>query len=108
MHQHTETAGGRVLVAGDTAAETLFGSTDTAGAARVLNLGASTLEKIRGSGGGPLYVKASDGPNARVSYTYSDLRAWQEERKRRNTAGTSPLKGPRRKSDSLTPDHVSP
>ena len=96
------------MAVGDSVAETLFGSTDTAGAARFLNLGASTLEKLRVSGGGPLYVKASDGPNARVSYTYVDLRAWQDERKRRNTAGTSPLKGQRRKSDSTTPDHVSP
>jgi hypothetical protein len=92
MQQQTETALGRVLVAG----ETLVGSTDTAGAARFLALGVSTLQKLRVSGGGPEYVKASDAPNARVSYRFADLAAWQETRKRRNTAGTSPLKDMRR------------
>jgi hypothetical protein len=96
MQQQTETALGRVLVAGSLHPETLVGSTDTVGAARFLALGVSTLQKLRVSGGGPEYVKASDAPNARVSYRFADLAAWQETRKRRNTAGTSPLKGQRR------------
>jgi hypothetical protein len=41
----TQTAVGRVLEAA--ASEALFGSTDTAGAARYLALGVSTLEKLR-------------------------------------------------------------
>jgi hypothetical protein len=81
----------------------LTGSTDTAGAARYLSLGVSTLEKLRVSGGGPLYNKLTDGPNGRVSYDYADLEAWKAERKRRNTAGTSPLKGQRRSSPESAP-----
>jgi hypothetical protein len=93
MQQQSDTAVGRFMAPSDGAAEALLGSTDTAGAARFLNLGTSTLEKLRVTGGGPVYVKASNGPNARVSYTFADLRVWQDERKRSNTAGTSPLKG---------------
>jgi hypothetical protein len=94
-----DTAIARVLAAG----EGPVGSTDTPGAARYLNLGISTLEKLRVNGGGPVFVKLTDGPNGRVSYDYPDLEAWKAERKQRNTAGTSPLKGQRRNSAEPAP-----
>lgn len=99
MQHQTETALGRVLSSGDHLAPDIpIGSTDTAGAARYLAIGISTLEKLRVHGGGPIYNKLTDGPNGRVSYDYADLEAWKTQRKRRNTAGTSPLKGQQRKS----------
>jgi len=79
-------------------------SLSTPEAARYLRLGVSTLNKYRFQGGGPLFNKLG----ARVTYDVSDLDDWKAERKRWNTAGTSPLKGQRRKSDSATPDNVSP
>jgi hypothetical protein len=89
------------------AAESLVGSTDTAGAAAFLGLGVSTLERMRCRGGGPIFNKLTDGPNGRVTYDYSDLVAYKASRKQRSTSGTSPLKGQRRKSDDPAPPHAS-
>jgi hypothetical protein len=82
----TETAVGLVMGAAADAACALAGSTDTAGAARYLNLGVSTLEKLRVNGGGPMFIKLTDGPNGRVGYDYADLERWKAERKRRYLA----------------------
>jgi hypothetical protein len=68
--------------------ETLMASLNTVGAAAYLGLGVSTLEKSRVHGGGPVFNKLG----SRVTYDVADLDAWKAERKRRNTAGTSPLK----------------
>jgi hypothetical protein len=100
---HTETAVGLVMGAAADAACALAGSTDTAGAARYLNLGVSTLEKLRVNGGGPIFIKLTDGPNGRVGYDYADLERWKAERKQRNTAGTSPLRGQRRNGTETAP-----
>jgi hypothetical protein len=87
-----------------TQTEGVAGSLNTVGAAAYLGLGVSTLEKARVHGGGPVFNKLG----SRVTYDMSDLDAWKAERKRRNTAGTSPRKGQRRKNDSAAHDHVSP
>jgi predicted DNA-binding transcriptional regulator AlpA len=56
-------------------------------AARSLGLSASTLNKLRLSGDGPLYMKLG----RRVLYDLRDLEAWARERKRSHTS-ESPLK----------------
>jgi hypothetical protein len=101
MNQQTETAVGAIIPGAAPDPLALLAATATAGAARFLNIGESTLEKLRVHGGGPEYVKASNAPNARVSYRYCDLIAWQQARVRRNTAGL------RRKSFEDAPDHAA-
>ena len=99
MNQQSETAAGAILPSAAPDLLALLAANDTAGAALFLNIGESTLEKLRVQGGGPEYIKASTAANARVSYRYADLIAWQDERKRRNTTGL------RRKSLEAAPDH---
>ena len=101
MNSQTETRVGVILPGAAPDPLALFAATDTAGAARFLNIGESTLEKARVQGGGPEYIKASTAANARVSYRYADLIAWQNERKRRSTSGL------RRKSLEAAPDHAA-
>ena len=49
-------------------------------AARILRLSARTLERRRGEGSGPQYLKAGRGTRARVLYRPVDLDAWLESR----------------------------
>lgn len=52
-------------------------SLDTVGAARRLNLAESTLEKLRVTGGGPVFCKL----DRRVVYRVTDLDAWVASRR---------------------------
>jgi excisionase family DNA binding protein len=51
-------------------------------AATYLSLSASTLNKLRVSGGGPRYVK----PCGKILYDVKDLDQWIEDHKRRSTS----------------------
>jgi predicted DNA-binding transcriptional regulator AlpA len=55
---------------------------DTEGASRHIGLAASTLEKLRVSGGGPRYVKLGRA----VRYRLADLEDYLAERVRENTS----------------------
>lgn len=55
---------------------------DTRGAAKLLSLSESFLNKQRCSGNGPRYVKAG----RRVLYRPSDLKAWLASRVRKSTS----------------------
>jgi predicted DNA-binding transcriptional regulator AlpA len=55
----------------------------TPAASRYIGIAASTLNKMRLTGDGPLFVKV--GPRA-VAYRRSDLDAWLEVRVRRSTS----------------------
>lgn len=54
----------------------------TRNAAAYVGLSARTLEKLRITGGGPLYLK----PNRRVIYDRDDLDAWLSGKRRRSTS----------------------
>lgn len=56
--------------------------TDTAGAAEYTALSASTLNKLRCSGGGPKYLKLGK----IIRYRFADLDAWLESRTVNSTA----------------------
>jgi predicted DNA-binding transcriptional regulator AlpA len=56
-------------------------------AAQYLALAESTLEKLRGTGGGPRFVKL--GARA-VGYDVHDLDAWVEGQKRTSTSDAGP------------------
>ena len=51
-------------------------------AAAYVGLSASTLNKLRVFGGGPVFLKLG----RRVAYDVSDLDAWLSERRRRSTS----------------------
>ncbi len=53
-------------------------------AASFLNLGVSTLNKLRLTGGGPRFIALG----RRVVYDVTDLEAWSEARKRSSTSET--------------------
>jgi Helix-turn-helix domain len=55
---------------------------NTAEAARLLKLSASTLAKLRLYGGGPVYHKLGK----RVVYSSADLSAWLEKQRRTSTS----------------------
>ncbi len=55
-------------------------------AADWLGIGASTLEKMRVTGGGPVFIKLGRGRKSRVIYAMEDLRAWVAVQRRVNTA----------------------
>ena len=55
---------------------------DTDGAALRLGLAASTLEKLRVTGGGPAYLKLG----RRVRYEAADLDAWKAARRTHSTS----------------------
>jgi predicted DNA-binding transcriptional regulator AlpA len=55
---------------------------DTASAAGLLGIGKSTLDKLRGSGDGPTYVKIG----RRVLYPVAWLREYQEKQARISTS----------------------
>ena len=57
---------------------------ETPEAARYCGVGKSSLEKMRLTGGGPVYLK----PSRRVVYQVSDLDAWLESRRRRSTSSS--------------------
>jgi hypothetical protein len=59
----------------------------TPAAADYVGLSASTLEKLRLTGGGPIYEKA--GPKI-VVYRLQDLDAWLGARRRTSTSDTGP------------------
>lgn len=49
---------------------------DTRQAAEMLGLSPKCLERWRGEGSGPAYIKAGPGKRARVRYRVADLDAW--------------------------------
>ena len=57
---------------------------DTIEAAALLGISKYTLERLRYTGGGPIFVKIG----ARVTYEMDDLIAWRNSRKRRSTSDT--------------------
>ena len=57
---------------------------NTAEAASYLNIGRSTLEKLRLYGGGPIYSKPL---SRRVVYELADLDAWVAASRRKSTTG---------------------
>jgi len=59
-------------------------------AADYLRLAASTLNKMRLTGGGPAYIKL--GP-CRVVYDLKDLEAWVAARRRKSTSFDTPYVG---------------
>ena len=58
---------------------------DTPEAADYCNSGQSTLEKLRLTGGGPIFIKLG----RRVVYRKSDLDDWLNSRRRRSTSDRS-------------------
>ena len=58
---------------------------DTIGAAALLGLSPSTLEKLRVSGSGPQYLKLGRA----VRYRLDDLARWADERVVRSTSETT-------------------
>ena len=53
--------------------------------AEQVGVSASYLNKLRGSGGGPVFIKIS----TRVLYDAADLAVWLEARKRASTGGAA-------------------
>lgn len=60
--------------------ERTYLSTETA--AQLLGLSPRTLEKWRGTGGGPIFVKLG----RRVAYRLADVERWIESQRRRSTS----------------------
>ena len=61
-------------------------------AAEYVGLSPSTMNKLRLSGHGPYYTKASAGrgPGGRILYAKNDLDAWLESQSRRSTSEDAP------------------
>lgn len=55
---------------------------NTEGAARIVGLSESTMEKLRCAGGGPRHVKLGRA----VRYDPADLRAWVDSNRRNSTS----------------------
>lgn len=49
-------------------------------AAELVRLSAATLERLRGTGGGPAYLKCGAGKRAKVLYRRADIDAWLDQR----------------------------
>jgi predicted DNA-binding transcriptional regulator AlpA len=58
-------------------------------AAAFLSVSKSWLDKTRGTGNGPAYIKAG----RRVVYDLSDLESWAAQQKRRHTSEVARLPG---------------
>lgn len=57
----------------------------TVEAAQQLRLSAPTLERLRCTGAGPVFIKLGPGKRARVVYQRSDLDAWISANRRDST-----------------------
>lgn len=58
----------------------------TAEAAQQLRLSTATLERLRVTGGGPVFTKLGPGKRARVVYQRSELDAWISANRRETTS----------------------
>lgn len=58
----------------------------TVEAARFLRLSVPTLERLRLSGDGPVFIKLGPGKRSRVVYRRSDLDAWLHAQRRDSTS----------------------
>lgn len=62
----------------------------TAEAARFLRLSVPTMERLRLSGDGPVFIKLGPGKRARVVYRRADLEAWLNGQRRDSTSQRGP------------------
>jgi hypothetical protein len=58
----------------------------TAEAARLVRLSVPTLERLRVTGDGPVFIKLGSGKRCRVVYRYSDLQTWLLAHRRDSTS----------------------
>lgn len=62
----------------------------TAEAARFLRLSAPTMERLRLSSDGPVFIKLGPGKRSRVVYRRADLDAWLHAQRRDSTSQRGP------------------
>jgi len=62
----------------------------TAEAARVLRLSVPTMERLRVTGDGPVFIKLGSGKRCRVVYRRRDLDAWINGQRRDSTSQRGP------------------
>lgn len=62
----------------------------TAEAARFLRLSVPTMERLRLSGDGPIFIKLGPGKRSRVVYRRADLDAWLHGQRRGSTSQRGP------------------
>jgi hypothetical protein len=60
----------------------------TKDAAAFLGISAKSLERRRLSGGGPNFLKLSDGQSGPVRYAAADIERWLADRRRESTGAT--------------------
>ena len=58
----------------------------TAEAARFLRLSVPTMERLRVTGDGPVFIKLGSGKRCRVVYRRRDLNAWLDAQRRDSTS----------------------
>jgi hypothetical protein len=62
----------------------------TAEAARFLRLSVPTMERLRVTGDGPVFIKLGSGKRCRVVYRRRDLDAWLDAQRRDSTSQRGP------------------
>lgn len=60
---------------------------NTEDVARYTGLSVPTLERLRGTGDGPPYLKLGSGRTSPVRYAKADVDAWLASKRRTNTGG---------------------